>query len=294
MFILWVELAYYLGGVEYQQFSVDKNVVQTVQVNIDITVNVPCGSVHVAGLDDSHDRLVAQELVSFQGVDSIDFDKGVSIFENAERMESFHDVLRRARKSNKFTRHKDTPNGDACRIYGSFPINKVEGELYLTSRRIGGNFSHIIDELSFGDYYPKLVNPLDGVSMIAEDNNDIFQYFLSIVPTTYQSFSTGRTIVTNQYAVTEEPGRKSQAGYMPPGIYFKYGFEPISLYITDKRLPFTQFLVRLVSIVGGMVACASWLYQAYDTMAIKLFKSKGSSEKKRSLLDGVDKSRAVL
>jgi endoplasmic reticulum-Golgi intermediate compartment protein 2 len=79
------------------------------------------------------------------------------------------------------------------------------------------NFTHIIDEFSFGEYYPKIDNPLDFTSAQTDESTlfswgeanetDMyrFQYFVSIVPTTYivNDFNS-KIIDTFQYAVTEQ------------------------------------------------------------------------------------------
>lgn len=90
-----------------------------------------------------------------------------------------------------------------------------------------------------------------------------FQYFLSIVPTTYISSATSRRIETNQYAVSEL-ARDMTGAMNPPGLFFKYDIEPIALTITDDRMPFRQFLVRLVNIVGGVVACTGAGYRLLE------------------------------
>lgn len=43
------------------------------------------------------------------------------------------------------------------------------------------NFTHIIDEFSFGEYYPKLINPLDGIVSYASSRKWpqlFYQFFL--------------------------------------------------------------------------------------------------------------------
>ena len=240
---------------------------------------MPCPGITVNALDASQDRLLVHELLNFQPV-NMDTLSGHLISEDQE-YDTFHRVLRRARKS-KFKRKKTVKNGEACRIYGSFPVTKVQGDVHITAkgyayrdRRILEerqlNFTHIIDELSFGEFYPKLVNPLDGVVSVATDRFAVFQYFMSVVPTTYRSFSTGYTVETNQYAVTEQAGVVNTVTGQPPGIFFKYDMEPIALTITDRRLPFSQFLVRLVNIIGGLVVCAGWLYKLFETTFSKVF-----------------------
>lgn len=231
------------------------------------------------------------------------------------RSESLFSVLRHARQSRAYrksaglsARKKQelaardeappqayTDGSVGCRVYGSFPVTKVQGTLHVISKAVflsGGrlsmserrlltsqrarddmwaqhrnrfppshylfaqvNFTHYIDELSFGTYYPRVVNPLDGttsrwpvhalrhrlgtflrktagsspsssqlgiaaaatspevaarVQSLLRTFKDrasavsIYNYFVSIVPTTYKSSRTGRRVDTNQYAVTEQ------------------------------------------------------------------------------------------
>lgn len=51
------------------------------------------------------------------------------------------------------------------------------------------NFSHVINELSFGEYYPKLVNPLDGIVSTTDE---------SMFPTTDTPLMVHKLIMSNQ------------------------------------------------------------------------------------------------
>jgi endoplasmic reticulum-Golgi intermediate compartment protein 3 len=48
------------------------------------------------------------------------------------------------------------------------------------------NTSHIIHSLGFGEKYPGIHNPLDGVSKIMKTGSGLFQYFVKVVPTIYE------------------------------------------------------------------------------------------------------------
>ncbi|KAK5944377.1 hypothetical protein PMZ80_003658 [Knufia obscura] len=108
----------------------------------------------------------------------------------------------RSRSKKKFAKAPKLKRGEpinACRIYGSLEGNKVQGDFHITARghgylEPGGhkhldhstfNFSHHINELSFGPHYPNLLNPLDKTSDSTEKNFYKFQYYLSIVPTIF-------------------------------------------------------------------------------------------------------------
>lgn len=130
---------------------------------------------------------------------------------------------------------------------------------------IAFNFSHIINELSFGPFYPTLVNPLDCTVNLATSNFFKFQYFTSIVPTIYSvghSPSPSHTILTNQYAVTESS--KEISDHEIPGIFLKYDIEPILLTVEEERQSFLAFLVKLINIVSGVLVTGHWGYTLSD------------------------------
>ena len=84
-------------------------------------------------------------------------------------------------------------NQDACRIFGALEIHKCQGDFHITARGHGYqsfgaehldhnsmalldalltkeiNFTHIIDEFSFGEYFPNIHNPLDDTVESTDD-----------------------------------------------------------------------------------------------------------------------------
>ncbi|KAK7795905.1 hypothetical protein U0070_023908, partial [Myodes glareolus] len=66
---------------------------------------------------------------------------------------------------------------------------------------IAYNFSHRIDHLSFGELVPGIINPLDGTEKIAVDHNQMFQYFITVVPTKLHTYKISAD--THQFSVTE-------------------------------------------------------------------------------------------
>lgn len=121
-----------------------------------------------------------------------------------------------------------------------------------------------MSELSFGEFYPKLVNPLDGVLATTDENFFRYQYYLSLVPTRYHSTMSLRTLSTNQYAVTEQSRTVPHTAI--PGIFFGFDIEPVSLSITDSRTPFLSFVVRIVNIVGGVMVSGGWIYGLWSSL----------------------------
>ena len=90
---------------------------------------------------------------------------------------------------------------------GSLSVAKVAGNFHVSPGRsirnahshthdVGAlsysdtfNTSHIIHSLSFGDEFEGRIDPLDGVSGHSDDKVSLFQYFVKIVPTTYERFN---------------------------------------------------------------------------------------------------------
>lgn len=116
------------------------------------------------------------------------------------------------------------------------------------------NFSHIISELSFGDFYPSLLNPLDRTVSETPNHFHKFQYFVSVVPTVYSAGS--NTLFTNQYAVTEQSYQVGERSV--PGIFFKYDIEPMLLSVEETRPGILRLLVTLVNMFSGVLVAGHW------------------------------------
>uniref|UniRef100_H2Z4S0 Endoplasmic reticulum vesicle transporter C-terminal domain-containing protein n=1 Tax=Ciona savignyi TaxID=51511 RepID=H2Z4S0_CIOSA len=151
---------------------------------------------------------------------------------------------------------------DACRFYGNLPLNKVAGNFHIVAGKpvqiFGGhahmslmfspipyNFSHRIDHLSFGNMNTGFINALDGDERIANTESYTFQYYLDIVATKINS----RRIKTDtfQFSVSEQSRKldHTSGSHGQPGVFFKYDFSPLSVVITEQKMPFYKFLVRL-------------------------------------------------
>jgi hypothetical protein len=137
------------------------------------------------------------------------------------------------------------------------------------------NLTHTIHRLSFGQNYPGIDNPLDGVTQVDAGGSTMFQYFVKVVPTVYKKLN-GKIINTNQYSATKH--QKSIGITMPatqqglPGVFVLYDLSPMMVQITEtRRLPlkqqyhksqsfhycsfgrsFMHFLTGVCAIVGGV------------------------------------------
>ncbi|CAA2994484.1 endoplasmic reticulum-Golgi intermediate compartment 3-like [Olea europaea subsp. europaea] len=159
--------------------------------------------------------------------------------------------------------------GEGCNIYGFLDVNKVAGNFHfapgksfqqsnvhvhdlLAFQKDSFNISHKINRLAFGDYFPGVINPLDGVLWVQQTPNAMYQYFLKVVPTVFTDVN-GNTIQSNQFSVTEHV-KGSEAGHLQslPGVFFFYDLSPIKVTFTEMHVSFLHFLTNLCAIIGGV------------------------------------------
>lgn len=303
VYLTVTETMRWFTGTTTHTFSVEKGVSHDLQINIDFVVAMKCADLHVNVQDASGDRILAGETLRKDPTSWKQWGKGRSIHTLGsgpgdvpgwEDEEDVHDYLGAARGKKKFPK---TPRvrgpPDACRIYGSLEGNKVQGDFHITARGHGYmelgehldhnafNFSHQINELSFGPYYPSLVNPLDSTIATTLSHFFKFQYYLSVVPTIYTEEAhtiaklnnpatspsdppaySSHTIWTNQYAVTSQSHLVGEN--QVPGIFVKFDIEPITLTIAEEWGGILALLVRLVNVVSGVIVAGGWCYQLYD------------------------------
>ena len=113
--------------------------------------------------------------------------------------------------------------------------------------------------MSYGLFYPTLINPLDRTVNTASANFHKFQYYISVVPTVYtvgHRPSPSNTIFTNQYAVTEQSKEIDDTSI--PGIFFKYDIEPILLSVQETRDGFLKLVVKVINVLSGVLVAGHW------------------------------------
>ncbi|KAH7193750.1 endoplasmic reticulum vesicle transporter-domain-containing protein [Fusarium flagelliforme] len=297
LILIWGELGRWWRGAESHNFEVEAGVSREMQINLDIVVKMNCDDLHVNVQDASGDRIMAAKKLRFdktlwgqwadnKGVHKLGRDAQGRVVtgqgynepkydyeEEGFGEEHVHDIVALGKKRAKWAK---TPrfrgNADSCRIYGSLDLNKVQGDFHITARGHGYmghgehldhskfNFSHIVSELSYGPFYPSLVNPLDGTVNTAETNFHKFQYYLSVVPTVYSVNS--KSILTNQYAVTEQS--KAVDERWIPGVFVKYDIEPILLTVHESRDGIISLLVKIINIISGVLVAGHWGFTLSD------------------------------
>ncbi|XP_060676484.1 uncharacterized protein LOC107427167 isoform X4 [Ziziphus jujuba] len=198
------------------------------------------------------------------------------------------DLIDQCKREGFFQKIKDE-DGEGCNIEGSLEVNKVAGNFHfvpgkslhlsnmhglLALQKDSYNISHKINRLAFGDYFPGVVNPLDGVQWMQETPNGMYQYFLKVVPTIYTNVR-GRSVYSNQYSVTEHfKSFENAHSQSLPGVFFFYDLSPIKVTFKEEHVPFLHFLTHICAIIGGIFSVAgiidSFIYYGQRAMKKKM------------------------
>ncbi|TRY54811.1 hypothetical protein DNTS_001778 [Danionella cerebrum] len=270
------------------EYEVDKDFTSKLRINIDITVAMRCQFVGADVLDLA-ETMVASDGLQYQPVvfdlspHQRFWQSKLLLIQNRLRAEhALQDVLFKNVMKGSPTglppREDDpTQPPNACRIHGHLYVNKVAGNFHITVGKAiphprghahlaalvsheTYNFSHRIDHLSFGEEIPGLLNPLDGTEKVSADHNQMFQYFITIVPTKLQTYKVSAD--THQFSVTERERVINHAAgsHGVSGIFMKYDISSLMVKVTEQHMPLWQFLVRLCGIIGGIFSTTGMLH----------------------------------
>ncbi|KTG33051.1 hypothetical protein cypCar_00016176 [Cyprinus carpio] len=102
--------------------------------------------------------------------------------------------------------------------------------------------------------------PHPRVMLLYSSDNQMFQYFITIVPTKLQTYKVSAD--THQYSVTERERVINHAAgsHGVSGIFMKYDISSLMVKVTEQHMPFWQFLVRLCGIIGGIFSTTGMLH----------------------------------
>ena len=147
-----------------------------------------------------------------------------------------------------------------------FSLTKADHHVLMSvyGQRDSINVSHIIHTVSFGEPYPDMTNPLDNTPKIIYEGSGYFQYYIKVVPTTYEPLH-GEPVHTNQYSYTELFRTTHELDKLP-AVYFHYELSPIMAKVTESRKSYSSFLTGLCAIVGGVFTVASMVDAALHKM----------------------------
>ncbi|XP_060932385.1 endoplasmic reticulum-Golgi intermediate compartment protein 2-like [Limanda limanda] len=270
------------------EYAVDKDFSSKLRINLDITVAMKCQHVGADILD------LAETMITSSGLqyEPVIFDltpqqrlwqRTLLLIQSRLREEhALQEVLYKTLLKGAPTAlppREDTSieplNG--CRIHGHMYVNKVAGNLHIIVGKpihhpqghahIAAfvshetyNFSHRIDHLSFGEEIPGIINPLDGTEKITFNHNQMFQYFITVVPTKLNTHKISAD--THQFSVTERERLINHAAgsHGVSGIFLKYDTSSLMVTVSEQHMPLGQFLVRLCGIIGGIFSTTGMLH----------------------------------
>ena len=191
-----------------------------------------------------------------------------------------HGIIQCRKESQMDTLKSENAEDGGCKLYGVMDLKKASGSFHIAPHKNihsnqatsntqiltllefisftfdQFNISHTVNYLSFGDQYPGIKTPLVNQQRYINDTHGMYQYFLKIVPTKFQSSKKkrNRIIESNQYSVTEHmrhlaPG----SGRGVPGVYFVYEVAPIQALIEEKSpMNLSGFLTSVCAVIGGV------------------------------------------
>ncbi|XP_018431948.1 PREDICTED: endoplasmic reticulum-Golgi intermediate compartment protein 2 [Nanorana parkeri] len=270
-------------------YEVDKDFSSKLRLNIDITVAMRCQYVGADVLDLAETMVTSAEGLVYEPVvfeltpQQRQWQRMLQQIQSRLQEEiSLQDLIFKSAMKSSVTalpprEYPPTEPLSSCRIHGHLEINKVAGNFHITVGKAiphprghahlaalvshdSYNFSHRIDHLSFGELMPGIVNPLDGMEKIAEESNQMYQYFITIVPTKLNT----RKVYgdTHQFSVTERERAINHAtgSHGVSGIFMKYDISSLMVTVTEDHMPLWKFLVRLCGIIGGIFTTTGMIH----------------------------------
>eukprot|EP00928_Gymnodinium_smaydae_P063182 TRINITY_DN46849_c0_g1_i1.p1 TRINITY_DN46849_c0_g1~~TRINITY_DN46849_c0_g1_i1.p1 ORF type:complete len:348 (+),score=68.75 TRINITY_DN46849_c0_g1_i1:183-1226(+) len=272
---------------ESEMFIDETKTEDKLQINLDITLpNLPCEMLSFDAQDvmgshevDAHGNLFQERLTS----------KGDLIAK--EEMKGSHYGA-----SSGLTRHfsfsydnqdmdrirKMIHSGEGCRVVGHVRVNKVPGNVHLStyshSYLFGSlyqetrnlNVTHRINHISFGvdsdigyikDNFKGtgIVSPLDGLLQVQPekkqtgrfDESAIYEYYTKVVPTTYVPMDRPPLHVYQFTANTNTIHNQQM-----PSLYIRYDFSPVTVRYREKQESTSHFLVQICAVIGGVFTVA--------------------------------------
>lgn len=310
--ILVVLEFFYYRGTEIQfKYSVDTDMDSRLLLTLDMTVAMPCEYLGADIVDLSGDSTsvtphmkMEPALFELSEEQSQIFKAKRALLDRFSESRSLNDFpvienLNSLRIPPSAMTEDPTIKKNSCRIHGAIEVKKVAGNFHITIGRtivhpMGhahldiplpkgvANFSHRIDDLSFGPPVPGGINPLDSSIKLTFDPRHMFQYYIRVVPTKFSTLY--RTMNTNQFSVTERNRtiNHKKGSHGTAGVFFKYDLEAMSVEIVERRRSFWQFLVRLCGIVGGIFATSGMLHSLVGAMTegalCKLFRKRSPED----------------
>uniref|UniRef100_A0A8C8I7I7 Endoplasmic reticulum-Golgi intermediate compartment protein n=1 Tax=Oncorhynchus tshawytscha TaxID=74940 RepID=A0A8C8I7I7_ONCTS len=237
------------------EYEVDKDFSSKLRINIDITVAMKCQHVGADILD------LAETMITSNGIQYEPV-----IFELTPQQKLWHRTLlliqNRLREEHSLQEvlYKSVLKGaptalppregtaseplSACRIHGHVYVNKVAGNFHIT---VGKPIHHPRGHAHIAAF-------------VSHDNNEMFQYFITVVPTKLHTSKVSAD--THQFSVTERERVINHAAgsHGVSGIFMKYDTSSLMVTVSEQHMPLWQFLVRLCGIIGGIFSTTGMIH----------------------------------
>jgi hypothetical protein len=119
------------------------------------------------------------------------------------------------------------------------------------------DLSHTINHLSFGEredvqtvrakFSEGILDPLDGSTRKKEQTvQTTFEYYLKVVPTTYEA------VDGSLYSVHQFTANTNDLHDSSTALYFRYELSPVTIRYTQSLSSLFHFIVQICAIVGGI------------------------------------------
>jgi hypothetical protein len=286
------ELSSYLSIKTSHEMVVDMNrSSDKLKINIDIVLkHLPCSivSLDVQDIMGTHSLNMQGKLLK-QSLDKDGKSIGIKVEEKKEKnpfsrggeedieMPNYEDVRRQVIAK------------EGCRLAGNIEVLRVPGNFHFSSRSYATiisrllsegvfkiDMSHKINHISFGDesdiktimnkFDAGILNPLDGISKDQKSDNVVFEYYVKVVPTTYEDVDNNKYYVHQFTSNTNEVTLHMTV----PSIFFKYDISPILVKISQYRSGFFHFFIQICAIIGGIFTVTGII----DTLIHRVTSSK--------------------
>lgn len=284
------ELNYFLTNHLQYTYEVDFDHKSKLNLNVDITVAMPCNNLGADVMDSTSRDILTDMTINMEDTwfemspKQKEHFKFISSHYNTIRNQhhALHSSLWFNEQNYKFIEREELPQRphDACRIHGTFELNKVAGNFHIIYGKsvsffgnhahvvnmfnnAPSNFSHRIDNFSFGENSDQVHNALNYELKLADKENTMFQYFVNVVST-----EIGREIGTYQYSVTEKLRIIDHdfGSHGSAGIFFKYDISPIKVKVDLVKKSFlTELIIPLIGIIGGIFATSLMFNATYQS-----------------------------
>ncbi|KAK8864570.1 hypothetical protein IAR55_001820 [Kwoniella newhampshirensis] len=308
------DLGEFLYGAPDYAFQVDQELQKDLQLNVDLTVAMPCHFLSIDLRDAVGDRLHLSNSFIKDGT-HFNLGKAIAMKNAMPTSPSASEIITSARRRTPnqkrsfsgirrlFTRNPHSkktqqqkvgaayrptydkvPDGPACRIYGSVDVKKVTANLHVTTLGHGymsfEHTDHHLMNLSHVVHEFSFGPFFPAISQPLDKSYEIAQQPFTIfqyflrVVPTTYIDSARRRLVTSQYAVTDYT-RSFEHGKGVPGIFFKFDLEAMSLTIRERTTTLYQFLIRLVGVIGGVWTVASFGLRVFNRAQKEVTKAVG-------------------